>query len=285
MKAEELLRQGDVAEALETLQQQIRSNPADPKLRVFLFQLLSVMGQWERALTQLNVSAEMDPGSLLMAQVGRQAIACELLRKEVFGGKRSPLVFGKPAEWVGWMIQANQLTAEAKHAAAAELRARAFDAAPATSGTLNGTAFEWVADADQRLGPMLEAIVDGRYFWVPFENIQRIQIEKPTDLRDVVWAPANFTWSNGGTAVGLIPTRYPGTESSGDGSLMLARRTDWPEPPGGSIAAGLGQRMLATDAGEYPLLEVREVVLNTAGDAEAPGAPTEGPGATGGGNG
>jgi len=270
MQAEELLRQGRVAESLESLQQQIRSDPANPKLRVFLFQLLSVVGQWERALTQLNVSAELDPGSLLMAQVGRQAIACELLRKEVFAGKRSPMVFGKPAEWVGWLIQANQLTAEGKHDAAADLRGRAFEAAPAVGGTLNGTAFEWVADADQRLGPVLEAVVDGRYFWVPLEHVRRIEIEKPTDLRDVVWAPANLTWANGGTAVAFIPTRYPGTEGSADGALLLGRRTDWVEVAGADFATGLGQRMLATDAGEYPILEVREVVLNTA-QAEAAG--------------
>ena len=74
--------------------------------------------------------------------------------------------------------------------------------------------FEWLADADSRLGPILEAVIDGRYFWVPLENIHQIVLEKPKDLRDVVWVPAEFMWRNGGTAVGLIPSRYPGSESS-----------------------------------------------------------------------
>ena len=50
--------------ALPQLQEAVRANPGDAKLRIFLFQLLSVLGQWERALNQLNVSAEIDPNTL-----------------------------------------------------------------------------------------------------------------------------------------------------------------------------------------------------------------------------
>ena len=53
--AEQSLRNGDPAEALVRLQEDVRANPADAKLRVFLFQLLCVVGQWERALNQLTV--------------------------------------------------------------------------------------------------------------------------------------------------------------------------------------------------------------------------------------
>ncbi len=56
-----------------------------------LFQMLAVQGEWEKALTQLNVSADLDAGNLLMAEVCRPAIAAEALRAEIFAGKRSPL--------------------------------------------------------------------------------------------------------------------------------------------------------------------------------------------------
>ena len=260
MRADELLKAGRPTEALAALQQQVRDNPADPKLRVFLFQLLSVLGQWERALTQLNVAAELDAKNLLMAEICRSGLAAEAFRAEVFAGRRQPLVFGEPAEWVGLLIQSNQLAAEGKFDASRELRDRAFDAAPATAGTLNGQPFEWIADSDMRLGPMIEAIVQGRYFWVPFHNIREIKIEPPTDLRDLVWLEAMFTWGNGGTSPGLIPTRYPGTEGAAEPALVLARRTEW-DTRGDGTSTGIGQRVLATDANEYPLLEVRHVVL------------------------
>ena len=50
MQADELVKAGRLDEALAALQQQVRDRPADAKLRVFLFQLLAVMGRWEGEL-------------------------------------------------------------------------------------------------------------------------------------------------------------------------------------------------------------------------------------------
>lgn len=264
MQAEELLRAGKLQEALVALEGQVRSDPADAKLRVFLFQLLAIMGDWERALSQLNVAAELDAINLLMAQVCRAALNCEALRAEVFAGKRSPLIFGEPEEWIGWLVQANQMIAEGKYQGAQKLRERAFEAAPAIAGSIDNNRFEWIADADSRLGPVLEAIVDGKYYWVPFTAIKQIRIEPPTDLRDMVWSPAQFTWANSGEAAGFIPTRYPGSESSEDNAIQLARKTEWMEHPGDTYL-GLGQRVLATDKDEFSLMQVRQIDLEHSG--------------------
>jgi type VI secretion system protein ImpE len=261
MQTEELLRDGRVDEALAALEGQVRADPANAKLRVFLFQLLAVMGDWERALSQLNVAAELDAMNLLMAQVCRAALNCEALRAEVFAGQRSPLVFGKPDEWVGCLVQANQLIADGKYEASRELRERAFDAAPALPGSVDGKPFDWIADADSRLGPVLEAIVDGKYYWVPFAAVKSIQIDPPADLRDLVWIPAHLTWANGGEAHGLIPTRYPASESSQDHKIRLARKTEWLEKPA-EVYLGLGQRMFATDKNEFSLLQIRQINLD-----------------------
>jgi type VI secretion system protein ImpE len=265
MQADELLRLGKVDEALAALKDAVRARPADAKLRVFLFQMFCVNGEWERALTQLNVAADMDPANLLMAQVCGSALNAEALRAQIFAGQRLPLMLGEPEEWMGWLVRAAQLFGAGDHARAAELRDRALEAAPAVGGTVNGKAFEWIADADQRLGPMLEAVVEGKYYWVPFTRVAAIQIEPPRDLRDVVWLPANITWTTGTDAVALLPVRYPGSEKSPDAAIRLARRTDWQERDG--WATGLGQRLFATDADDVPLLEVRSLVLNNAAPA------------------
>ena len=57
---------------------------------------------------------------------------------------------------------------------------------------------------------MLEAVINGRYYWVPFSRLAEVTIEAPEDLRDVVWMPAHLQFENGGEMVALIPTRYPG---------------------------------------------------------------------------
>jgi type VI secretion system protein ImpE len=263
MPALETLRNGNLDEAFRELQQEVRRSPADAKLRVFLFQLLAVQGQWDRALVQLNTAAELDASTLIMAQMYREALQGEVFRAEVFAGKRSPLIFGDPPQWMGWLVEAARLTAGGKHDAAQQLRMKAFEAAPATSGSLDGTRFEWIADADTRLGPVIEAMLSGRYFWVPVQNIRRIKVEPPTDLRDLVWLPVHFTWSNEGEAVGLVPSRYPGSESSPDNLIRLARKTEWSAPAEGA-SHGLGQRMLSTEETDYPLLDIRQIELDAA---------------------
>lgn len=267
MQAEQSLREGRLQDALTELQAQVRKEPANAKYRIFLFQLLSVLGQWERASNQLNVLGEMDAETLPMVQTYREAVRCELLRAEVFAGHRSPLVFGDPEPWVALLLEALRLTAGGHHAQAQATRDRAFEAAAATSGTVDDQPFAWLADADPRLGPVLEAIVNGRYYWIPFRRIRTIAFERPSDLRDYVWMPAQFTWANGGETVGLIPARYPGSQASADPLVQLGRKTEWLEHEAG-VYLGLGQRMLATDQSEYSLLDLRRIDLDVSETAD-----------------
>jgi type VI secretion system protein ImpE len=282
MAAEQLLGEGRLDDALAELKQQVRADAANPKHRIFLFQLLAVLGDWERAGTQLEVAGDLDPSALAMVQTYREALRCEVLRSQIFDGKRSPLVFGDPERWLALLLEALQLTAAGEDAKSAPLRDEAFGAAPATGGLIDGQRFDWIADADLRLGPVIEAIINGRYYWVPFHRIRTIEVEPPVDLRDIVWMPAHFTWANGGDTVGLIPTRYPGSEASPDSNIRLARRTDWLEPLPG-MYVGQGQRMLATDSGEYPLMDVRLVELRAAAGKEADDTAKSGPDAVSGG--
>ena len=100
MTPEEHLKSGDLAATLTALEDKVRADPANPSLRVFLFQLLCVLGDWKRAINQLKVSAEMDPTAEMMAKTYREAIICEVYREKVFAGEKEPLVFGEPQEWL-----------------------------------------------------------------------------------------------------------------------------------------------------------------------------------------
>jgi type VI secretion system protein ImpE len=187
-----------------------------------------------------------------MVQTYREAIQCEALRAEIFAGKRVPLIFGEPQDWVGLLVEALRLdTIDPAHAL--DVREQAYEQAPASGGSIDGERFHWLADADRRLGPVLEAIVNGRYFWIPFSRVKRIEMEAPADLRDTVWTAANFTWANGAQTVGLIPTRYDGSTDSAEDAIKLARRTEW------DGERGLGQRMFASDDTDYALMDVRAI--------------------------
>ena len=260
MLAEQSLREGRVEEALAELQNHVRKAPDNADYRVFLFQLLCVLGDWDRARAQLKVLGELNPGSLPLVHVYGTAITCELLRGEVFAGARTPLILGEPLPWVALLLQGLSEAAHGRGAAAAALRAEALEKAHAVAGRIDGETFDWIADADSRLGPVCEAVIDGRYYWVPFERLRSIVLEAPSDLRDVVWMPAQLGLANGGETAALIPARYPGSEADGDSLIRLGRKTQWDEVTPDTFH-GRGQRMFATPGGEYALLSVRRIEL------------------------
>jgi type VI secretion system protein ImpE len=248
----------DLADELKRLQAEVRAHPDDAKLRTYLFQLLAVMGDWQRALNQLQVAGQLAVGALPMAQTYREAIRCEVFRAEVFAGKRTPHVLGEPPAWLGLLVEALEKLAHGHVAAAAELRAQALEQAPARAGTIDGKPFEWIADADSRLGPVCEAIIDGKYYWVPFERLAGVDVDAPCDLRDFVWAAAQLQLASSAAQIALIPARYPGTEAATDDHARLSRITTWRDL-GSETYTGIGQRMWATEGGEFALLDTREI--------------------------
>ena len=146
-----------------------------PKLRVFLFQLLCVLGQWERALNQLNVASELDAAR---AARWRRCTArrCAARRSATRSSpaSKSPMVFGEPEQWLALLIESllrrrpRRGRRSPRSCGCARSRRRRPRAA-----TIDGQPFEWIADADSRLGPVLEAIINGRYYWVPFARLTR----------------------------------------------------------------------------------------------------------------
>lgn len=269
MDARQRLLDGDPRGALEALKAEIRKAPRDPKLRTFLFQLFCIFGEWDRALSQLTVAAELDLEAIPMAETYRTLIHCEGVREGVFAGTRTPTVFGHPLPWFPALIEANRLLAAGQFGPAATLRDQAFEAAETVAGTLDGTGFDWIADADPRLGPVLEAIIDGTYYWVPLQHVAALKVDPPADLRDQVWLPVDFTWTNGGTTVAFIPTRYPGSATAADPLLAVGRRTEWVQhgDPDDGWSLGLGQRMFTTGDTDIAAMDIRNLQLATHGPA------------------
>jgi type VI secretion system protein ImpE len=252
-------------ERLAAVMAATRAAPTDASLRMQLFRLLVITGQWDRAVNQLDTATRLDSSLGFTGTVYGQAIACERLRADVFAGKRTPLVAGEPAPWLALLFEALRGGDSAK---ANALRSEALEAAPAAGGSLDGRPFTWIADADSRLGPVIEAFLDGNYYWVPVDRLAALRLPAPDDVLDVVWAPAELEFVGGGTRHAMLPVRYAGTESRDDDSLREARATQW-EGDDETGWRGLGQRVLATDAEECGLLDVRSLTL---AGPPAPGA-------------
>lgn len=243
--------------ALQRVQQDIRSNPGDVKLRLCLFQLLAVQGQWQRAIGQLQVIAQLDGTLMELAQTYRSAIRAEVHRNDVFAGKLRPLLLGEAAPWLTALLDALQHDAKGESAKAQAARLAALADAPEVAGQTADQSFVWIADGDARLGPVVEAIIHGQYHWLSFEQIVAIHLEAPSDLRDLVWQQARLTLENEGEVFALLPTRYPDISGTDD-AIKLARKTEWQEL-GDDLYLGRGQKMWMTDMGEHALLDLRHL--------------------------
>jgi type VI secretion system protein ImpE len=250
-------RDQTLAEQQADLVAKIRTQPDSLPLRVHLAQLSMLTGNWTRAVAQLQTAATLAASAIPMAQMYREAIRCELQREKVFAGELPPQTIGEPEPWFATLTQS--LASRGKDDALAdELMQQAFEAAPATSFVLDDTPVEWLADADSRLGPVCEIILKGQYYWLPFDHIQKLEFEAPSDLRDLVWLPGRLTLRNGGQHVVLVPSRYPRSYGQADERLVLASLTTW-QPIGEDAYAGLGQRSWVSNVDDHAFLSVRSL--------------------------
>lgn len=260
MSPKEAISSGQLDVALSELEADIRKKPADTELRIYLFQLLCILGQWERAIHQLDLMAEMKVNKT-MAEIFRPLVQHEIMRSDIFAGETNPPVLGESQDWVELIVKALQEEAGGDLQLAANIRSEALEQAPGTAGKINGEDFDWICDADSRLGPVLEACVNKKYYWIPLNLIKSIVFNPPSDLRDLVWAPVEFVWANQDQTNGHIFVRYSSTDKSEDYQLKLSRLTQWEEKYENQFH-GFGQKMLTTEQNDYPLLEIRSLELH-----------------------
>jgi type VI secretion system protein ImpE len=261
MDADQLLRDGDLDGARSALVETIRSNPADARARMFLFQLLTVAGEWDKAHTHLEALAQISPEARMLATVYSMAMKVEEQRAAIFAGReRMPVIRGVWAEGLADAIAHYGKGEEEKGHAA---RDAALDQAPDTPGELDGVRFDWISDMDARFGPAVEMIIQGRYGLVAFSEMSKLLSDGPKDLRDMVWYPVQVQFREGQSVAALIPARYPGTERNADLAVRMGRNTTWEAGSAGEI--GFGQHLLALSGGEeIGLLTVRSLLFDHA---------------------
>lgn len=230
MDARALFRGGKLPEAAELLSEELKTDPLNEHKRTFLFELLSFLGEYDRASKQLEVlsrgSQEAELGTLLY----RGALTAEMERSRMFSEGELP-----------------------------------EEAPPSSgSGTLNGVAFQTIADADSRIGPRLEVFAGGTYIWLPFQYIRSLRMAEPSHLRDLLWAPATLQVSPKVTEMELgevfLPALAPLSWKSQDNAVRLGQATVWEEVPSGDLVP-LGQKILLVDDREVPFLELRDLEI------------------------
>ena len=260
-QADELLGAGDIDGARGALVDIVRAKPSDEQARMFLFQLLAITGEWDKARAQLQALAQLSAEAQMLSVAYGQALDAEKQRAAVFAGAADmPLLAGQGG-WAEGVAKGISLIARGQVDEGLAARDSAFDDAPDMPGTIDGQAFAWLADADPRFGPTFEAIIAGRYGLVPFDEVATIKSDGPRDLRDTVWYPSQIAFRNGQSVAGFLLVRYPGSEAAADSAERLARKTAWVECEWGE--EGSGQRLWTFSEGEdRGLLDLRSLAFD-----------------------
>jgi type VI secretion system protein ImpE len=239
MTVHELYKAGRLEEAVQALSAELRDNPTDAKRRTFLFELLCFAGDFDRAEKQLEALGRENAQTEMGALLYRAAIAAERKRQDVFAKKEFP-----PSS---------------------------SDVDADIGGTINGKPFSWIVDADPRIGPRLEVFAAGGYIWIPFRHIERIEIQPPKRLRDLLWIPARVNTGPAFKAMELgevlVPALTVFAARNPDNNVRLGRATHTEEVDGEIIP--VGQKIFLVDGEEIPFLEVRTLEFVTAQSAEA----------------
>ncbi len=239
MDASALYKAGQLGPAIEALGMELRRQPTNTKRRTFLFELLCFAGEYDRASKQLDVLASGGTDAESGAMLYRAALHAQRTREEMFARHELP--------------EGSSLISP--------------------PGSCNGEAFTKFADEDDRIGDNLEVFIAGSYTWIPFHYIESVEMEAPTRLRDLLWAPAllkttkEFRLQDLGQV--LLPVLAPLSWRHPDDAVRLGRTSVWEEDATyGAVPAG--QKIYLADDREHPLLDTRHLVFTAKRQEEQP---------------
>lgn len=263
--AKDLFEAGKLAEAIEALTGEVKSNPTDTSRRTFLFELLCFAGEWDRAEKQLDVIGHQSAQADLGVQVYRNNIKAERERRRLFADGTPPHFLNEPPAYVDYLIAAVKQMSEGDHKGARESLDKAEEERPALLGKFNDQQFEDFRDYDDMVGPVLELIVKDQYAWLPFEQIRSFEIAAPKQLRDLIWAQARIEALDGTIGEVYVPALYAGSSASQDDQVRLGRMTDWKQVSEDLYTAA-GLRLFLVDGQDQTLFEARTVEFDDVSD-------------------
>jgi type VI secretion system protein ImpE len=264
MNASELFKAGKLQEALTAQTQEVKASPGDQGKRLFLFEMLAFAGDIERARRQIGAVNYDDPDLEMAAIAYRQLLDAEEARRRVFRDGVKPGFLTDPPAHVERRLQALNRLREGRKAEAAVELAQAEAETPAVAGSLNGKAFDHLRDCDDLLSGVLEVMSQGKYYWVPLEQIEALAANAPSTPRDLLWLPAQLQMRDGPEGDVFLPALYPNSHEHADDAVKLGRATDWKGGEGEPIL-GAGLKVFLRGDDDISLLEWRQLELAPAG--------------------
>jgi type VI secretion system protein ImpE len=256
--ARELLESSKLQPAIEELTKGLKSDPEDIRQHTFLFELLCFAGDWERAETELNLIAKKNSGSQIWVKAYLNNIKAERARKSLFTGGVRPHFLFEPPVYIDLHLAAIDRLREGKSAEACALLDHADKERPDIKGTLDVHPFGDFVDYNELIAPVLELFLQGNYYWLPFEQVKRVRIDRPGKLGDQLWARAHIETIKGPVGEAFIPVLYAGSDEHPNDLVKLGRLTDW-KKVGESLYEPIGLRLFLVDYDDISIFEISSI--------------------------
>ncbi|MEX2188825.1 MAG: type VI secretion system accessory protein TagJ [Pirellulales bacterium] len=259
MSAAELFREGKLTEAVDAAIAAVKQKPTDLDARYALAQMLCFAGDMERADTHLDAIAMQDKGRLIVIGMLRHLVRAEQWRRQFFDEGRVPEIIAEPSPVVRLHLEASLLIRKGETTQAVELIRQAQEQQTPVAGTCDGKAFEDIRDLDDLVGPVCEVLTsNGKYFWIPWERIDRIEMRPVETPFDLLWRPTHMEVRGGPDGEVFIPVLYVNSHKETDTALRMGRGTEW-RGESESLVRGIGQRMWLIGEDDRSLLDVETI--------------------------
>jgi type VI secretion system protein ImpE len=264
MTAKDLMKAGRLSEARRVLIEEVKSKPSDVGARTVLFQVLFLLGEWDKALRHLDMISTQDPQRAIGVQAYLNNVKAEQERLKVLQGGQLPSIMPELPKYFPEYLDYLDALKSGKFEDARAKLTHIDQARPAVQGTFNGKPFEGFSDTDARLFAFLETFVHERYVWIPLETVRELIVHEPKNSLDLIWVTASITTWEGLSMNCSMPVIYPETSLAQDDQLKLGRHTEW-APLGSGLSKGVGQHVYAIGDKDVAILEIRSVIFELAG--------------------
>ena len=261
MDAKQLFDNGDLQGAIGQLTADVKANPLDLRNRIFLFELLCFMGDFQRAERQLDAVAQVSGDATvdLGIDIYRSILRAEVSRRQLFQGEsRQPKFLSEPPIYTALHLKALTAIIQQRFDEAERSLNESSDLRKSLGGQIDETHFDDFKDGDDLIAPFLEVIIRADYLWLALEDIVRLEIRPPRTLRDLLWIPGEVELRQQQIIDVFIPVQYYGSSDHAEDPVKLGRMTVW-EQFGEESNLGKGQRTFLIDGDERSLLEIRTV--------------------------
>lgn len=242
----EMLQQGQLTQAIVTLENVLKDDPMNVDCRSSLIELLCIKGDLDRADKQLNLMVQKHPEFIVGATNLRQLIRAAQARKDFSEGKNVPELFNTVNNHSEALLKLNIEIHNGDNNSITLSADKLEKVRPKIISKLNGNELQELRDLDDTLGGFIEIFgTDGKFYLAELSEIEFIHFKPVNSIIEQVWRRVDLSIKNGPSGEAHLPITYV---NSGTDAEKLGRETVWKDITENTVI-GLGQKMwLANDS-------------------------------------